>query len=222
MKIKSNAGRIRSLRILLPACWLLLAMPIAPGLLEEAEAQHLFAKRQQGRVFMFADTQAWDVGDLITVLVRESTDVENNDSRAMSRQSKAGGGFNLSTAFTGDLGNLAGTANYSSDMETNNAFDGSSSYSIDRVFTDRITVTVRRVLPNGNMVIAGSRRQRVSGEYRTLKISGVIRPWDIRADNTITSQHVGNLRMCYAGDGDESTFTNQGWLGQRLNRWLPF
>ena len=188
----------------------------------DAEAQHLFAKRQQGRVFMYSDTQAWDVGDLITVLVRESTDVENSDSRAMSRQARAGGGFNLSTAFSGDLGALTGDTDTTSEMQSNNSFDGSSSYSIDRVFTDRVTVTVRRVLPNGNMLISGSRRQRISGEFRTLQISGVIRPWDIRADNTITSQHVSQLRICYAGDGDESTFTNQGWLGKRLNRWLPF
>lgn len=201
---------------------LLLMAPAMLGLGASANAQHLFQKRQQGRVFMYADTQAWDVGDLVTVLIRESTDVENNDSRAMSRAARGGGGFDLSTAFAGDLGTLAGTTDTQSEMETRNSFDGSSSYSIDRVFTDRVTVSVRRVLPNGNMMISGTRRQRISGEFRTLKISGVIRPWDIRADNTISSQNISHLRLCYAGDGDESTFTNQGWLGKRLNRWLPF
>ena len=187
-----------------------------------AEAQHLWKDRSPTRVFAFADTQAWTVGDLVTVRIRESTDVQNSDSRALTRSSQAGDTFDLATSLGGDLGSMSGSSGHTSELTNDRRFNGSSSYSVDRGFTDQVSVTVRQVLPNGNLVIYGTRRQRVAGEARQLVVSGVIRPSDILADNSIQSQYIGNLRICYAGAGEESTFTKQGWLARKFQRLLPF
>ncbi|MCA9176303.1 MAG: flagellar basal body L-ring protein FlgH [Planctomycetales bacterium] len=187
-----------------------------------AQAQHLWDYRRPERVYPHADTQAWGKGDLLTVLVQESTDVQNNDSRALDRSSQAGGSFDFSTALSGQIGRLAGDSAVSQSMQNNNSFDGSSQYNVDRGFTARITVRVHKVLSNGNLVIHGSRRQFISGEHRTLTVMGIVRPWDIRADNTIASQYISDFRLCYTGDGAETAYSNQGWLARRINRLLPF
>jgi len=199
-----------------------LAVLIVMASANSAAAQHLFDFRKQDQVSLYSDTQARHIGDLLTVLVQESTDVNNQDQKELERTAKHGKALDLSTAFSGDFGTLAGGTTFDSEHARNNAFDGSSKYSVKRGFSDQITVTVRRVLPNGNLVVAGSRRRRIGGEIRTLQVSGVVRPLDVRADNTVLSQYVGDFRICYVGDGDESTYSNQGWLAKRLNRWLPF
>ena len=85
-----------------------------------------------------------------------------------------------------------------------------------------LVVAVMDLLPNGNMVIGGRRQRVVSGELRTLVISGIVRPLDIRPDNTIRSQFIANFRVDYLGKGPESEFTNQGWFGKTLNALWPF
>jgi flagellar L-ring protein precursor FlgH len=62
----------------------------------------------------------------------------------------------------------------------------------------------------------------VGKEVRTLKVSGVIRPIDISPTNTIQSQYVGDFKIIYLGKGDQSAFSNQGWLGRIFNVKWPW
>ena len=77
-------------------------------------------------------------------------------------------------------------------------------------------------LPNGNLVVSGSRDIVVEGDLRQLVLSGIIREFDIRDDNTVSSRNVAQLRIQYNGKGAETHFVNQGWLARRLNKWWPF
>lgn len=185
-------------------------------------AQSVWRQRQSKRAFMFYDTPARQVGDILTVLVAESTDVENRDQRALDRDARAGGGFSLSGAISGALGSKATDANLNTSTNGNGNFGGSSAYSVERGFVDRITVTVVDRLPNGNLRLVGRRERVVSGERRALKITGVVRPLDISPDNTIQSQFIANFRICYDGDGIESRFTDEGWMTRAWNKYRPF
>jgi flagellar L-ring protein precursor FlgH len=101
-------------------------------------------------------------------------------------------------------------------------FDGQSQYSVAQDFSDRITVQVLDILPNGNLVLGGRRQRLVAGELRTLVISGTVRYFDVSPNNTVSSQHVSQFKICYEGDGPESSFSNQGWGGRLLNKIWPF
>ena len=175
----------------------------------------------EGSQFFF-DTQARKVGDIVTVLINETTDVDNRDQRQFDREANARGGFNFDYGLGGKLGNESGNA--SMDFSTNGSgdFDGQSNYRVDREFADRITVTVVRCLPSGNLEIYGRRNRLVSGERRALVVSGIVRPLDIAADNTIESRFIAEFQVCYDGDGVESRFTKQGWLTEAWNKYRPF
>lgn len=195
-----------------------LLMLLAAG---PAQAQSLWKCRVPSKGYIFFDTQARLVGDTLTVLINEVTDVDNRDQRALDRDANARGGFSLTGALGGAFGDKDGDA--SMNVQTNGSanFDGSSSYTVERGFTDQISVTIVECLPSGNFVIRGRRERIVGDERRALVISGVVRPIDIRADNSIESRFIADFQICYDGDGIESRFTEQGWLTRTWNKYRP-
>jgi flagellar L-ring protein precursor FlgH len=178
----------------------------------------LWERRAVDGVFLFRDTAARSVGDLLTILVRESTDVGNRDQRAMGKDSDAS--FNFDTASAGGGGSASGT--FDIGAKSDRSFNGTSTYTAARDFTDRMTVEVQQVRPNGDLVISGKRRQLIAGEIRTLCLSGIVRANDVGPGNTVRSQYIADLNMCYEGDGPETHFSNQNWAGRIANKLWPF
>jgi len=186
------------------------------------QAQSLWDNRRPEHAFLFHDTQARRVGDLLTVLVNENTDVTNQDKRSLKKETDAGSNFSLSHSATGIFGNSAGALGENFGLDSERDFSGNSAFASERQFSDRITVAVMDVLPNGNLVIGGRRRVAVEGDNRILVISGLVRLVDVRPDNTIQSRYIDQLDISYEGKGVESRFVNQGWLGRVTNRIWPF
>ena len=201
----------------------MLIAALAAVLLGQAcQAQSIWHNRLENRVLMFRDVKARRVGDLITVVISENTAVTNKDERALAKDTSIGGVFDFAGSTTGNAGTNTAAATFNSTTTSDRSFDGSSEYKVNRVVRDRITVRVLDVLPNGYMVIGGKREQIISGERRTLVLRGIVRPFDIRFDNSVESQSVGALRLAMYGKGPESSFSNQGWLGRLTNKIWPF
>ncbi|MFP6762639.1 MAG: flagellar basal body L-ring protein FlgH [Planctomycetaceae bacterium] len=185
-------------------------------------APSLWDRRKPSKIFLFHDTQARQVGDLLTILISESTDVDNSESRALEKESDDRGLLDVTTSTSGDLGASAANLKGEGQSTSKRGFDGSAKFSSARQFTDSVAVTVLEVLPNGNLRIGGQRRIQVAGDQRILCVTGVVRPIDVRADNSIASRSVASLKVSYDGNGVESRFTNQGWLSRISNRIWPF
>ena len=188
----------------------------------EVEAESLWRRRRPQYAYVFQDSRARRPGDLVTIIINESTEVDNSEDKAMNKSSDAQAVLDLSGSSAGGFG--AGSADYNLDLGGNSSrnFSGRASYRNSREFADRITVTVVKVEPNGNLTVQGSRSIKISGEQRMLSISGVIRPIDIGPDNTVSSRFVANMHTEYDDIGQERTFTRQGWLGRAINWAWPF
>ena len=202
--------------------WCSLALGIAMALPERSFADWLWERRDPQMSNRFTDYRARQVGDLITIVVEESTGFEGQEKREMEKKTNA----NLNANGKGSssaLGKVLRSFAYDLDLNSasTRAFDGKANSTIDRKFTDRMTVMVVGVQPNGNIVIEGSRQRVINKEVRTLRIAGVVRPADIGAYNTIQSQYIGNLLFTYSGQGPDSNFTNQGWAGRVMNVLWP-
>ena len=202
----------------LPRMVVFLALFPSVVFVASSEAQSLWQRRDPRFSHLVANSTALRVGDLLTILVSENTEVQNRDQRALQRSSD--GSFNFSATTTDAGGSSSGSLNMSGDSAR--SFDGNSQYSVEQEFTDRITVQVMEVLPNGNLLVGGKRRRMVGDEQRQLEVSGIVRPIDIRPDNSIRSQFIGNFQIKYSGCGPESHFTHQGWAARLLNRVWPF
>ncbi|MCV6606692.1 MAG: flagellar basal body L-ring protein FlgH, partial [Campylobacterales bacterium] len=62
----------------------------------------------------------------------------------------------------------------------------------------------------------------VNGEKQLIQISGVIRPYDIGQDNTISSSLISDARILYRTEGDIARNTSQGWFSKMLEAIWPF
>ena len=184
--------------------------------------EDLWDFRSPDRAFLFVDSQARKTGDLVTLLINEDTDVDQRDDRALSKTAGSGGAFDVTGQAGGVFGSQAADAALDFSNSTSRNFDGSAIFRSARQFSDRITLTVVDVLPSGNLVVDGRRQIHVGRDDRNLCVSGIIRPIDISADNTVHSRFVSELRVTYDGDGPDQRFTNQGWLSRTANRVWPF
>jgi flagellar L-ring protein precursor FlgH len=188
-----------------------------------ASADSLWERRDPYFSSMMWDTKARRVGDVLTILLTETTTFDGREERDLKKETsnnfatKMAGlftaGSNLKRSFSGNL---------STDFTSNRELNGRSDYRSERTLNDRMAVRVVGVEPNGNLMIEGFRTRVVANEERTMRISGVVRPTDIGANNTVLSQYIANFTVEYLGRGPESSYTNNGWLGRIVNRVWPF
>jgi flagellar L-ring protein precursor FlgH len=83
----------------------------------------------------------------------------------------------------------------------------------------QIPARVVRVLDNGSLVIEGRRAIVVNDETQILTISGVVRPEDISAANTVHSSQIADAEIQMTGRGVLSEAQRPGLL-YRLLDWL--
>ena len=192
------------------------------GGISSVRADSLWHRRNPQRANLFQDSHARSVGDLLTIVISESTQIGNKEDTALNKSANSDTAFDFASASGGGFGTQGATASIDANGETSRGFSGNATYNDSRRFTDQITVTVVDTLPNGNLVVAGKRCMTVSGEQRTLNVSGVVRGIDIGPDNRISSRYVADFRTVYDGQGVSKKFTKQGWLSRAANKVWPF
>ncbi len=167
----------------------------------------------QSLSLFFADTKAKHVGDTVTVRIVENAkgtkDAKTKTGRSSKLDVKTGTGF-TKKVFDGFSG------------ETSNESDGSGSTSRSGALTADLTAVVVSVFPNGNMVIEGRREVVINNEKEFISVSGVIRPSDIGAKNTVLSSVISDAKIEYTGLGNLSDKQGPGWF-VRIFDWVwPF
>jgi flagellar L-ring protein precursor FlgH len=191
-----------------------------------SRADSLWERRDPRYGFLFQDTRARSVGDTLIVTISETTVANEQDQKNLSRTTSGSGSVRIfdsirtPAAAAGGAAATTGTPGVtllqSPTQNTAMQFSGSAQNTTNRVFTDRMAVTVVDLLPNGNLVVEGYRSRVVAGEERVLRITGIVRPADIGVGNIIPSGSVANFRISYLGRGP-ATNTNKQGIFPRLN-----
>ena len=80
-----------------------------------------------------------------------------------------------------------------------------------------------KVLPNGNLYVAGEKQIALNQGKEYVRVTGVIRPIDLASDNSIPSYRVASARISYSGKGALADANSQSWLSRFFNSpWVPF
>lgn len=179
---------------------------------------------------LFGDVKARRVGDILTVRLIESTKAtkaaSNNISKDQTAQLDnpkilgASPQFGLPGILPLDItsGNTL-----ASKLSSKHAFKGKSATDQNNSLTGDITVTVSDVLPNGNLIVRGEKRLNLNAGNEYVKISGIVRPIDIQANNTVPSTKIADATIVYNGDGAESDASKIGWLARFfVSALMPF
>jgi len=186
-------------------------------------ADSTWLRRDQNFAYLFYDTRARRVGDVLTIAVRETTAFEGMERRQLEKDTKTNSNWNFKGAFQqGKSLNHSFSASLNGQVDSTRQLNGTANNMIDRRFTDQMAVIVVGVQPNGNLVIEGFRRRVVSKEERTLHVRGVVRPQDVGPGNVVQSQYIANFEVTYEGKGQESAYQDNGWLGKIFNIIWPF
>ena len=158
----------------------------------------------------YSDARPGKVGDIITVLVNERTDAKDEATMDVSKSSK--NNINNGNDGTGILKFIRGLAEFTTD----NTSKGEGSTERKHHATATLACIVTEVLPNGNLVIEGTRDIRTSEEILQFQLFGVIRPQDVNADNQINSSLIANAEIAVKGRGIISRTQKVGLVTQIL------
>lgn len=154
-----------------------------------------------------SDVRARRPGDLITVMVYESASASSTADTSAGRDASVGLTLNRN-----------GRA-VSGGITASNAMEGRGTTQREGKVLAQITVSVKEVAPNGDLIIAGEQMLEINNEKQQIFVQGRIRPQDISESNSVLSTRIADARIKYAGQGDLSDRQRPAWW-QRFLTWF--
>lgn len=165
----------------------------------------------------YADVKARNVGDLITINIVESARASKNATTKTSRDS------GLNASWSGVFEKLAGSwVGTSHSVSLGTEHDGKGETTRSSFLNAYMTAQVVEVMPNGNLLIRGSRRVLVNLENQFIHVEGLVRPEDISSNNVVHSTFIADAKIELTGEGVVSDKQRVGWLTRILDYVWPF
>ncbi len=203
------------------------ARPVMP--LPEPQGTGAIYHSGQG-ITWFEDIRARRVGDLLTIKLVEKTDASKKASTSAARDATTEidnptlfgttPRFDLPSWFPLDSTN---DNNLRFNLSGESDFEGEGESSQSNKLTGDVTVTVTEVLPNGYLVVKGEKRIGINQGNEYIKLSGIVRPYDLDSSNTVSSTKVGDVTIVYVGDGAVAESNTAGWLSRFfISALFPF
>lgn len=180
--------------------------------------------RTGSRAF-FRDQRAHRVGDILTVIISidENAEISNETerSRANSEDANVTNLFGLEGQLTKVLPEALSPASLVA-TGSNLSNVGKGSVEREEKINLRVAATITQVLPNGNLVLAGRQQVTVNYDLRELLVTGVIRPEDVSAANTVNYDQIAEARIAYGGRGQIQDMQQPRYGSQALDILMPF
>jgi len=178
-----------------------------------------------GGIYSIRQSDAWfgrgrnyQVGDIITVLLNESTQAARTQNTDVSRESKN----SLPTGFNTKIGSINPLFNGIDINNNNNSSKGAGKADQKASLEGSVAVTVIEILANGNLMVRGEKKLGLTEGTEVIQVSGVIRPEDVGPNSTVQSRRLANAQIAYRGSGDLANATKAGWGTSLMHKYWPF
>jgi flagellar L-ring protein precursor FlgH len=184
----------------------------------------------RNNISLFEDYRARRVGDILTVRLEEQTDAEKESETTVSKNSNTsianptifGAQPQFSLPNQLPLDNTSNN-NLAFGFGSDHDFQGEGESEQNNLLSGNISVSVVEVLSNGNMLVRGEKVITINQGNEYIRLSGMISPRDIEADNSISSVRIADAQISYVGDGPTQDANVMGWLSRFFaSALMPF
>jgi flagellar L-ring protein precursor FlgH len=171
-----------------------------------AQAQSLY--EESTFKSLTSDHKAHRVGDVLTIQVVENAMATANADTGTQRRN--GLGVDLSVTYP-RVKAAAANASVGGD------FDGGGRTERAGRLMAQLTVSIRDVLPNGDLLIAGEQQLTINDERQRIGITGRVRPQDVSEANVVLSTRVADADITYVGEGHLADRQKPAWWRQLVD-----
>lgn len=168
---------------------------------------------------LFEDKRARRVGDVITIVLSESTTSSKKADTAIKKDDN----ISIDAGVVLGAQPRIGGVNMATSVNPTRDFGGAASADQSNKLVGTITVMVSDVLPNGLLEVRGEKWMTLNRGEEYIRLRGYVRPEDVLPDNTISSTKIADVRIAYSGNGELAESNKQGWASQFFSsKWWPF
>ncbi len=207
---------------------------------ESVPAEGSLWRGAESQRFLAFENRATQVGDLLTVQILEQAVAEDKASTELERDSSyeatLDSGISLQTIVSRPILNLLnflGFTDQRSDgnpttaldivnAETRSEYEGEGTVKREASFETLVACMVTEITDSGLLHIEGERHLTINRETQIIRLSGYVRPEDVRIDNTIPSTLIASADIHYGGRGVISEHQRAPWLMRFFQFFLPF
>ncbi|WBY00596.1 flagellar basal body L-ring protein FlgH [Ramlibacter tataouinensis] len=165
---------------------------------------------------LFEDRRPRNVGDVLTIVLRESSSASKSSAANASRN--AGTNVELGV-LPRALGGLL--RNQDADISGSNALTAKGGANASNSFNGVISVKVVGLLANGNLVVSGDKQMLINQGTETIRFSGLVDPRTVGPNSTVLSTQVADARIEYSARGYIDEAQTMGWLQRFFLNVLP-
>ena len=163
---------------------------------------------------LVSGARAHGVGDLLTVVLAEST----STAKTANTKTQRTGSASITPPTAGPFALNPSALNASS----TGSFNGQGNATQTNSFNGTITVTIAEVRSNGTALVRGEKQMFLAQGKEWIRFSGIVRLADVDAANQIQSGQVADAHIEYKGDGTISRSASEGWLSKLFSYISPF
>lgn len=146
-----------------------------------------------------SDLRPRRVGDLITVMVYENASASSSANTSAGRD--AGVGLDV---------RLPGKS-HGAGIKADNQLDGRGRTAREGRVLAQITVAIKEITEQGDLVIVGEQLLEVNNEKQQIRVEGRVRPQDVSDANVVQSTRIAGAKISYAGQGDLADMQRPAW-----------
>ncbi len=177
--------------------------------------------RENVALNLFGDRKASRIGDIISVVLSESTSSSKTANVEIKKENEITGPTAGGSVF-GSTPSLRGLT-LGVDVTNDREFLGESGADQSNQLNGSISVTVVDIYPNGTLVVRGEKWITLNRGEEFIRLSGLVRPDDVTPENTVMSTKIANARIQYSGTGELADAQEMGWMTRFFNSPLwPF
>lgn len=166
--------------------------------------------------------------DLVQIIIRESSKASSSHELETTKEYNLDGKisafprFSLSDLFDlqVDAGRTTGLPRVGVDFTSE--FSGEGDYDRSDELTARLTAEILEILPNGNLILEARTFIKNDEEEMTIKVTGICRPEDITAANTILSNQIHDLKVKKTHEGELKKANEKGFVARILDVIFAF